>query len=99
MAADVDQLLTHLNVQQATIIGHSMGGKVAMKLADIAADKVAQLVILDMAPVAYNERRHENVIAGLEAVLEQKPSSRSEAMAILARHVEIDGVRQFWVNR
>ncbi|EKO3942231.1 alpha/beta fold hydrolase [Vibrio fluvialis] len=95
MAADVDQLLTDLNVQQATIIGHSMGGKVAMKLADIANDKVAQLVILDMAPVAYTERRHENVIAGLEAVLEQKPSSRSEAMAILAKHVEIDGVRQF----
>ncbi len=95
MAADVDQLLTHLNIQQATIIGHSMGGKVAMKLADIAADKVAQLVILDMAPVAYTERRHENVIAGLEAVLEQKPSSRSEAMVILAKHVEIDGVRQF----
>ncbi|HGE6104864.1 TPA: alpha/beta fold hydrolase [Vibrio cholerae] len=95
MAQDVNQLLEHLNLTSVVVIGHSMGGKVAMKLADIAAEKIRQLVVLDMSPVAYNQRRHDNVFAGLEAVLAQKPTSRSEVMAILAQHIEQEGVRQF----
>ncbi|KWW45013.1 histidine kinase [Vibrio cholerae] len=95
MAQDVNQLLEHLNLTSVVVIGHSMGGKVAMKLADIAAEKVRQLVVLDMSPVAYTQRRHDNVFAGLDAVLAQKPTSRSEVMSILAQHIEMDGVRQF----
>lgn len=95
MAEDVNRLLEHLNIASATVIGHSMGGKVAMKLADIAQDKIVRLVVLDMAPVAYNERRHDNVIAGLDAVIEAQPHSRAEVMNILAEHIELEGVRQF----
>ncbi len=36
MAQDVAQLLAHLNAEPSIIIGHSMGGKVAMKLAEVA---------------------------------------------------------------
>ncbi|WP_025611422.1 alpha/beta fold hydrolase, partial [Vibrio parahaemolyticus] len=50
MAQDVATLLQHLNVEPSIIVGHSMGGKVAMKLADIAPNLVKQLVVLDMAP-------------------------------------------------
>ncbi|MDP4490942.1 alpha/beta fold hydrolase [Vibrio sp. AH4] len=95
MAQDVNQLLEHLNLNSVIVIGHSMGGKVAMKLADIAAPKIRQLVVLDMSPVAYTQRRHDNVFAGLDAVLAQKPTSRSEVMSILAQHIEMEGVRQF----
>lgn len=95
MAQDVNQLLEHLNLTSVIVIGHSMGGKVAMKLADIAAPKISQLVVLDMSPVAYTQRRHDNVFAGLDAVLAQKPTSRSEVMSILAQHIEMEGVRQF----
>lgn len=95
MARDVDQLLTKLSITQATVIGHSMGGKVAMKLADLAPETVQQLVILDMAPVAYIVHRHQQVLDGLDAVLEQKPSSRSEVMTLLAQHIDEEGVRQF----
>ncbi|WP_337235398.1 alpha/beta fold hydrolase, partial [Salmonella enterica] len=51
MAKDVAQLLQHLNVEPSIVIGHSMGGKVAMALVDIAPNVVKQLVVLDMAPV------------------------------------------------
>ncbi|MGP8306594.1 alpha/beta fold hydrolase [Vibrio sp. YIC-376] len=95
MAQDVADLLRHLNVEPAIIIGHSMGGKVAMKLVDIVPHLVKQLVVLDMAPVAYTTNRHDNVFKGLQAVIAEKPSSRQQAMDILAQHVEIDGVRQF----
>ncbi|CAE6890450.1 alpha/beta fold hydrolase [Vibrio sp. B1FLJ16] len=95
MAQDVANLLGHLDVEPSIIVGHSMGGKVAMKLADIAPQFVKQLVVLDMAPVAYTTNRHENVFNGLRAVIEQEPTNRQQAMDILAQHIEIDGVRQF----
>ncbi|WP_428772062.1 alpha/beta fold hydrolase [Vibrio sp.] len=95
MATDVSALLDHLAISQAIVIGHSMGGKVAMKLVEIAPESVAKLVVLDIAPVAYQTRRHDNVLAGLNAVTAQKPASRQQALQILAQHIEIDGVRQF----
>ena len=61
MADDVKQLLESLNIEKAIVIGHSMGGKVAMKLADITPEKVQKLVVLDMSPVQYNQRKHDVV--------------------------------------
>ncbi|MGR5133095.1 alpha/beta fold hydrolase [Vibrio alfacsensis] len=95
MAQDVVTLLRHLNVEPALVIGHSMGGKVAIKVADIAPELVKQLVILDMAPVAYDTNRHENVFTGLQAVIKEQPTSRTQALDILTQHIELDGVRQF----
>jgi len=95
MAEDIQVLLDHLSISSFTLVGHSMGGKAAMKLADIERERTQNLIVLDMAPVAYTERRHDNVLAGLHAVLEEKPDSRAKAMQALAKHIEIDGVRQF----
>ncbi|MGR5236571.1 alpha/beta fold hydrolase [Vibrio alfacsensis] len=95
MANDVADLLHQLKIEPAIIIGHSMGGKVAMKLAEIAPHLIKQLIILDMAPVAYDTNRHDNVFNGLQAVLKEQPTNRQQAMDILAQHIEIDGVRQF----
>ncbi len=95
MAHDVAELLAHLHVEPSIIIGHSMGGKVAMKLADVAPQMVKQLVVLDMAPVAYTTSRHDNVFDGLLAVIEQQPTNRQQAMDVLAQHIDIDGVIQF----
>lgn len=95
MAQDVADCLAQLTSEPAIIIGHSMGGKVAMQLAQLAPGMIKQLVVLDMAPVAYTIRRHDNVFAGLFAVSEQKPASRQQAMKILEQHIELEGVRQF----
>ncbi|MEF1291287.1 alpha/beta fold hydrolase, partial [Vibrio sp. M260118] len=67
MAQDVYQLLQHLNLNRYTVVGHSMGGKVAMKLAELAPDQVDKLLVLDMAPVKYTQSRHDNVFNGLKA--------------------------------
>lgn len=39
--------------EKAVIVGHSMGGKVAQSLALMAPERVAGLVVLDIAPVRY----------------------------------------------
>lgn len=95
MAEDLNALLTEQGISSAIIIGHSMGGKVAMALSSIAPEKVSQLIVLDMAPIAYQERRHDNVFSGLQSVVEKKPTTRKEALTLLTQHIELDGVRQF----
>lgn len=94
-AADVIALLDHLALDKVAIVGHSMGGKVAMQVAKQAPARVGRLVVADIAPVAYPHARHQNVFAGLNATLANPPQSRAEAEALLARYVEIPGVRQF----
>ena len=95
MAQDVADLLQHLSITSATIIGHSMGGKVAMKMTQQPHHTIQSLIVLDMAPVSYTTRRHDAVFAGLQAVQAQRPSSRNQALDILAMHIKDEGVRQF----
>ena len=95
MAQDVAKLLNQKDLEPVIIVGHSMGGKVAMKLAEVAPQYVKQLIILDMAPVAYQVHRHKDVFQGLIAVDQRKPTTRQQALDLLAQHIEIDGVRQF----
>ena len=98
-ALDVKALLDQLAIKRITLIGHSMGGKVAIKVAEMLEPTleviVEKLIVLDMAPVEYTQHRHRNVFAGLQAVEIAKPTDRTQAMAILAEHIEIEGVRQF----
>jgi esterase len=71
MAGDVRTALQAEGIQQARMVGHSMGGKVAMELALGSPEWVERLVVLDIAPIAY-ERRHDatlEALHGLEPVL------------------------------
>ena len=95
MADDVYQLVSHLKLPPFALLGHSMGGKVAMKFAEKHSDLLDKLLILDIAPVIYTQRRHDNVFQGLQAVEDLKPQSRSEALSILAQHIHFDAVIAF----
>ena len=86
--------LAHANVTEATLLGHSLGGKIAMRFALEHPDMVTQLLVADIAPVQYPPR-HQQVIAGLENVDLDTLSSRKEAEAQLAEHISEPGVRQF----
>ncbi|GAD78254.1 alpha/beta fold hydrolase [Vibrio ezurae] len=94
-ASDILTVIDDLKLTELIVIGHSMGGKVAMKLASLKPEAIQQLIVLDMAPVAYHVDRHSNVFAGIQEVAKQKPTLRSEAMSQLAQHIEMEGVSQF----
>lgn len=95
MAQDVLALIEQLDLKQPFIVGHSMGGKVAMMTAALAPEQVQGLVIADMAPIAYPSARHTEVFNGLQAVLDAQCQSRREAEEVLRQHVTMPGVRQF----
>ena len=94
MAADVLGFMDSRGLAGAAVLGHSMGGKVAMQLALDAPERVAKLVVADIAPVAY-QHDHDHVLDGLAAVEDAGVTNRREADAILARYEAEPGVRAF----
>ncbi|MGO2580054.1 MAG: alpha/beta fold hydrolase [Halomonas sp.] len=94
MADDVIALLDSLSIERAHVLGHSMGGKVAMSLARLSPERVVSLIVADIAPVAY-EHGHDDVFAALESVREGKPKTRSEADVMLGEHVDSRPTRLF----
>jgi esterase len=54
MAGDVALLIERQGLAPVTVIGHSLGGKVAMRLALLRPELVRRLVVVDVAPAAYS---------------------------------------------
>ena len=94
MADDVIALLDKLSIERAHVLGHSMGGKVAISLARLAPKRVASLIVADIAPVAY-EHGHDDVFAALDNVRQGQPKNRREADDLLGEHVAGAARRRF----
>lgn len=97
MAEDVAQLMAHLAIDKCPLLGHSMGGKVAMQLALSQPQRVSRLIVADIAPVAYPPH-HADVLEGLKLLDNASFASRSEADRLLAPLVDDVGVRQFLLS-
>ena len=95
MAQDVLDTLDELNIQKFSLIGHSMGGKISMKVAEKAENRVVRLIVLDITPFAYQENHHEQIFKALFAVQEAAPKSRLQATEIMKQFVREDMVIQF----
>lgn len=95
MAEDLVALFNELNLNKLTLIGHSMGGKVAMALTAVVPDLIERLIIIDIAPVVYPERRHDNVFAAVNAVNEAGAIRRQHASTVMADHIKHENVTQF----
>jgi esterase len=95
MAEDVLRYLDDHNIGQAAVLGHSLGGKVMMELALTAPERVTAVVVGDIAPVDYRVARHDDVFAGIDAVMLAQISNRTDADAQLAEHIQTPAVRSF----
>ncbi len=94
LAEDVRETLGALGVEQAAVIGHSMGGKAAMALALLHPEVVARLMVSDIAPVAYQHANAERV-AAMRAIRLAPALTRREADAALAGVESRPDVRAF----
>lgn len=94
MANDVLETLDVIGIDKFSVIGHSMGGKVAMQLA-LISERVEQLVVLDIAPFAYQERHHDEIFKALIAVQNAQIQSRQQAVEIMREYIHSDMVIQF----
>ena len=95
MADDLRQLMDDLALDNAVVLGHSMGGKTAMTLALRAPERVRALVVADIAPVDYHEQSNSPLIEALQRVDLSGITSRAEADSALAADIPQPMVRQF----
>lgn len=94
MAEDVRDFMEKNWIHEAVILGHSMGGKVAMQLALTEPDLVEKLIIVDIAPKKY-KAGHQLIFEALHAVPIEDIKSRQEAEESLGSFIDDKGVCQF----
>ena len=85
LANDLYQYINEHDMKDYVIIGHSMGGKVAMKFGFMYPSELKQLIIVDIAPREYKDN-HGQIFQGLNQVL-LDAKSRKDANKILMKHV------------
>ncbi|MBW9352090.1 esterase [Citrobacter werkmanii] len=95
MAQDLVDTLDDRQIEKAIFIGHSMGGKAVMALTALAPDRIDRLVAIDIAPVDYHVRRHDEIFAAINAVTDAQASSRQQAASVMRQHLQEEGVIQF----
>ena len=94
MAEDILKYCKDKNLDKISLIGHSMGGKVAMQFATSHPEMVDKLIIADIGP-KYYAPHHQDILAGLSAVDFSTKPSREEVEEILFPYIPDLGTRQF----
>jgi len=94
MAADVKKLINELNLSNPVILGHSMGGKVAMSLALTEPGLCRGLVVVDIAPVSY-EHDFRPLIAAMKSLALSDIANRSEAEVMLQQQLSSEKLAAF----
>jgi pimeloyl-ACP methyl ester carboxylesterase len=97
MAEDVLEFLDQRNLASAHLLGHSMGGKVAMQLATACSQRVDKLIVVDIAPKAY-PGGHETTLAALRNLDLRSFKSFGEIDAALAPQIPSAPIRQFLIK-
>ena len=94
MAEDIHEFIQEHHLREVILLGHSMGGKVALHYELLFPGELSKLIIADIAP-RYYPPHHQSVIQALEAVDFNVIHTRKEAEAVLLQHLNDYGTRQF----
>jgi pimeloyl-ACP methyl ester carboxylesterase len=94
MVQDLLSFMEKHGCQVANILGHSMGGKVAMWFALNHPKKVKNLVVADISPVSY-QHSFENTIQALKSLPLEQISNRKQADEFLSSAILEFSYRQF----
>ncbi|BBT72028.1 MULTISPECIES: esterase [Enterobacteriaceae] len=95
MAQDLLDTLDANQIEKATLIGHSMGGKAVMAMTALAPERIDRLVAIDIAPVDYHVRRHDEIFAAINAVTSAGVATRQQAATVMREYLHEEGVIQF----
>lgn len=94
MARDIAGFMTAQGLPEAHILGHSMGGKVAMQFAIDFPSLTKKLMVVDISPSTYSGGHHE-IFEALFALNLEEIESRKDADEQLQSGIPEFGVRQF----
>ena len=94
MAMDTLKLIDSKHIKAPLVIGHSMGGKIAMTLSLIKPKQIQKQIIVDIAPKNYPPH-HESIINALLSVNLDTFNSRSEISSALKSKIPNQALRNF----
>lgn len=103
MREDLKEFMDEQDLVRAILVGHSMGGKTIMFFAEKYPERVESLIVVDIAPIPYNDLAVSSHIAAnhakmIDAMLEldlETLESREEAGRKLATKIGSDRIRMF----
>lgn len=94
MSDDILELINDLDLKEVILIGHSMGGKVAMQFAMNSPELLKKLIVVDIAP-KYYPPHHGDILKALNAVDFNVVKNRKDAEALLSEYISDMGTKQF----
>lgn len=94
LVSDLLNYINEHNLEKVNLLGHSMGGKTAMRFAVEYPKKVDKLIIADISPKVY-PAHHQDILKALNTVDFDVQKSRSEIEEVLKKYIPQFGVRQF----
>ncbi len=96
MTADILELMDELALEQAVVLGHSMGGKVAMQFALQNPELISRLIVVDMSMRRYDGRQlHTDIIQAMMSIDFNAVESRTEVNQLLSASIDDERVRLF----
>jgi len=94
MSSDLREFLYQQQVARSHVLGHSMGGKVAMRFAQTHPELVNQLVVVDIAPREYS-RCYDTMMDAMLSVDLSAFQRREEVDLALVPTIPDKSLRQF----
>ena len=94
MVQDVKEYLEHHELKNIVLLGHSMGGKIAMLFATTYPNMIEKLIVADIGP-KYYPPHHQTILKALNAVDFSVKPTRNEVEELLSRFIQDFGTRQF----
>ena len=95
MSEDLLEYMQDNAIVSPIILGHSLGGKVAMKFAFTYPDKIEKLIVADIAPRQYNSDFYKNLLATLYKLPLEDFDKREEIDSVLSSTFKDKGMRLF----
>jgi esterase len=100
MAGDLYQFFNDHHLKKATILGHSMGGKLAMMFAAEYPELITGLIVADISPKKYSSEfkaaiQHEMILGLLEDINLTSVSTRKDIDNFIADKLKDTTLRQF----
>jgi esterase len=94
LADDLIGLLQDLNLSTIHLLGHSMGGKTALRFAQKYPNALQKLIIADIGLKGYPPH-HGEIFTAIRAVDLTPPCSRAKVESDLSKYIDSSGIRQF----
>jgi len=102
MTDDLVEFMNDHQIYSTSIIGHSMGGKLAMFLTALYPERIKKLIVVDISPRTYAIANgdnqildHQRILLALQSVELESVKTREQVDKQLSKKIPSDRIRQF----